>query len=385
MMIDDLLTIASDVVALAKKKGATAADALAVEGRTTDITIETGKIEKLEQSESRDIGLRVFVGHSSASISGSVFDGTSLAKMVERAIDMAKLAPPDPHAGIADPELLATTTPTLDQFSSDEISASQLEDLARATEDHALSVAGVTRSSGSSASSGRSGFGLVTSNGFAKGYQRSSVSLGISVIAGEGTAMERDYDGHGAVYASDLETPEKVGRTAGERAVRRLQPRKIASQSVPIIYDRRVASSLVNHMLGAINGSAIARDTSFLKDALGTLVFRDGVRIIDDPHRQRGLSSRPFDAEGLPTQQRAIIEDGVLTTWTLDLRSARKLGFDADRPSGTRIGVAAISLDDQCLHDGGCRLARDHDQIVIQGIAGHGVHRINHQFRDGRL
>ncbi len=326
-MIDDLLTIASDVVALARKKGATTADALAVEGRSTEISIENGKIDQVEQSESRDIGLRVFVGASSANISGSVFDQKSLNTMVERAIEMAKLAPPDQFAGIADPAQLATQMLELDLYSSEEIPASVLERMAREMEDVALAVPGVTKCSGSGASSGHGGFGLATSNGFAKGYRRNSVGLGISAIAGEGTSMERDYDGHNAIYLSDLETPEKIGRTAGERAVKRLNPRKMSSQAVPILYDRRVSSGLVSHMLGAINGSAIARGTSFLKDHKGKQIFNPSVNITDDPHRLRGLSSRPFDGEGLPTSKRKLIESGVLPEWILDLRSAKKLGL----------------------------------------------------------
>jgi PmbA protein len=326
-MIDSLLNVASDVVSLARKHGATAADALAVESGSTDVSIENGKIEKLERSESLDIGLRVFVGDSSSSISGSVFTPKALKTMVERAIDMAKLAPPDPFAGIAAEELLARDVPDLDQVSPDEISAAELEAMAREMEAIALAVPGITRSSGSGASASRSGFALVTSNGFARGYRRSSTGLGISVVAGNGTAMERDYDGHSAVYRADLETVQKIGTTAAERAVKRLNPRKVPSQAVPIIYDRRVATSLVSHMLGAISGSAIARGTSFLIDAKGHTIFKPHVTILDDPHRMRGLSSRPFDAEGLPTIRRNLIDKGVLPNWLLDLRSARKLGL----------------------------------------------------------
>jgi PmbA protein len=326
-MIDSLLNVASDVVSLARKHGATAADALAVESESTDVSIENGKIEKLERSESLDIGLRVFVGDSSSSISGSVFTPKALKTMVERAIDMAKLAPPDPFAGIAAEELLARDVPDLDQVSQDEISAAELEAMAREMEGIALAVPGITRSSGSGASASRSGFALVTSNGFARGYRRSSTGLGISVVAGTGTAMERDYDGHSAVYRADLETVQKIGTTAAERAVKRLNPRKVPSQAVPIIYDRRVATSLVSHMLGAISGSAIARGTSFLIDAKGQAIFKPHVTIVDDPHRLRGLSSRPFDAEGLPTVRRNLIDKGVLPNWLLDLRSARKLGL----------------------------------------------------------
>ncbi len=330
-MIDELLTVASDVVSRAMKKGATAADALAVEGGSTDVSIIHGKVEKLERSESRDISLRVFVGESAATISGSVFTNEALSTLVERVIAMAKLAPSDPFAGIAEKELLATKTQDFDLKSKDEISAEQLQRMAEEVEQTALAIPGVTKSSGADAYTGQGGFGLATSNGFAKGYARNSVGLSISVVAGEGTAMERDYDGHGAVYLEDLETPEKIGRTAGTRAVKRLNPRKINSQAVTIIYDWRVATSLTSHLLGAINGAAIARGTSFLKDDLGKQLFSKHINIIEDPHRSRGQSSRPFDGEGLPTIKRKIIDNGMLPMWTLDLRSARKLGL---KPTG---------------------------------------------------
>ncbi len=330
-MIDELLTVASDVVSRAIRQGATTADALAVEGISTEVSINHGKIEKLERSENRDISLRVFVGQSAATISGSVFTNDALNTLVSRVIAMARLAPPDSFAGIADKDLLATNAADFDLMSNDAITAEQLQAMAEEAEQTALAIPGVTKSSGSDAYCGRGSFGLATSNGFAKGYTRTNVGLGISVVAGSGTAMERDYDGHSAIYLADLETPEKIGRTAGTRAVRRLSPRKLESQSVPVIYDWRVATSLVSHMLGAINGAAIARGTSFLKDDLGKQLFHKQVNIVEDPHRRRGQSSRPFDGEGLPTTKRNIIDAGMLPMWTLDLRSARKLGL---KPTG---------------------------------------------------
>ncbi len=342
-MIDELLTIAADVVVRARKMGATAADALAMESRSTEVSINNGIIEKLEQSESRDIGLRVFVGESSAIISGSVFDAVSLDKLVERVIAMAKLAPPDPFAGLADASLLATDVPDLDLLSPDEITAAQLQSMAERVEAMALAVPGVTKSSGAGASSSHGGFGLVTSNGFAKGYARNGVGMSVSVVAGEGTGMERDYDGHGATYLADLESVEKIGTTAGERAVKRLNPRKLNSQSVPIIYDRRVATSLVSHCLNAINGAAIARGTSFLKGDLGKQLFRERINIVEDPLRKRGSSSRPFDGEGLPTQRRNIIDKGILTNWILDLRSARKLNL-SPTGQGSRGGPSTSNI-----------------------------------------
>lgn len=326
-MTDELLNIASDVVARALKRGATAADAMAIERRDTEISVRAGTIEKLETAESREIGLRVFAGQSSALIAGSVFTSEALDRMVERCVAMAKLAPPDQYAGLAEPSQLAKGTIDLDLISADFPTAEKLKEMALEAEAVALAVPAVTRSNGAGASASDGMIGLAASNGFARSYRRTGFGLSASVVGGEGTAMERDYDGTSANHFSDLETPTKIGRTAGERVVRRLNPRKLSSQSVPVIFDRRVASSLIGHFAGAINGGAISRGVSFLKDHMGKAVFKSGISIIDDPLRPRGPSSRSFDGEGLPVQRRALIEKGVLTGWVLDLRSSRQLGL----------------------------------------------------------
>jgi PmbA protein len=326
-MKDDLLNIASDVVKRALKAGATAADAMAVDGRSTEVSLRAGVIEKLEQSEAREVGLRVFAGQSSAMIAGSVLTSEALDRLVERCVAMAKLAPPDSYSGLADPAQLATGVIDLDLVSADYPNAEKLKAMAHEAEQAALAVQGVSKSNGAGASASDSSIGLAASNGFARSYRRTGFGLSASVIGGEGTSMERDYDGTSANHFSDLETPEKIGRTAGERVIRRLNPRKLSSQSVPVIYDRRVASSLIGHMAGAINGGAIARGVSFLKDDMGKAIFKSNINIIDDPLRLRGPSSRSFDGEGLPVQRRAFIQNGVLTGWVLDLRSARQLGL----------------------------------------------------------
>ena len=326
-MTHDLLSIANDLVQMALKAGATSADAMAISARDQGVTLRHGVIEEFEQSESQDVGLRVFVGQSAALIGGSVLTRDGLQRLVDRAIAMAKLAPPDPFSGIAEPSQLATEFPDLDLVSKTETSMEQLQALAKRAEDAGLAIAGVTRSNGGSASSSRRSVAMAASNGFARSWDRTSFSISASVVSGEGTAMERDYDGHGASHFEDLESPEKIGTTAGERAVARLNPRKIASQRIPVLYDRRVASSLVGHLLGGINGGSIARGTSFLKEDLGKAIFAPHVTLVEDPHRLRGPASRPCDGEGLPTIKRNIIEQGVLTTWIMDLRAARQLGL----------------------------------------------------------
>lgn len=339
----DLLDIAKDLLRLARKEGATTADAVVAEGNDRSVSIRNGEIETLEQAEAREATVRVYVGQSSASMSGSVLTPDALERLVSRAVAMAKLAPPDPHAGLADPAQLATTFPEIDVCSDEFVSMDQIRDRALEAERAALAVPGVSKSNGAGASSYSGRSAIIASNGFERTSRRTSFGNSVSVIAGEGTTMERDYDGHGAIYWSDLEPAEKIGRTAGERAARRMNPRKLSSQTVPVIFDRRISTSLIGHLVGGISGAAIARGTSFLKSDLGKALFRPEVTIIDDPLRKRGLASRAVDGEGLPVQRRAIIDTGVLTNWILDLRSARKLNL-APTGQGGRGGPSTSNV-----------------------------------------
>ena len=342
-MIDELIGLAGAAVAHARKFGADAVHAVAADGRSTEISVLDGKIEKVEQAEARDISLKVFVGKSSASISGSVLTAEAIHRLAENAVRMAKLAPPDPYAGIADPDQLATVIPELDLEAHDLPDPKRLEEIAMRAEAAGLAVKGVTKSSGAGASRSETSVGIAISNGFAQGFRRTGVGVSMSAIAGEGLGMQRDYDYSSAIHYVDLRDPDTVGRTAGERAVERVNPRKVKSQSVPVIYDRRVASGLIGHLLGAINGAAIARGTSFLKEAMGSQVFGSHITIVEDPHMLRGLGSRPFDGEGLPCTRRNLIEDGVLTGWILDLRSARQLGL-APTGQGSRGGPTTSNV-----------------------------------------
>lgn len=330
-MIDELLNLASDTVKKALRQGADAAEAMIVDSRGTSTTIRDGNIEALEQSDSRDIGIRVFVGQSSAMISASVLTLEAITRIITNAIAVARLAPPDPFVGIAAPEQLAHTFPDLDLVSPSLPDARTLERLARDAEDAARSVKGVTKSNGAGASCSDRTIVMAASNGFARGYRKTGAGVSASVIAGEGTAMERDYDYSSAVHYADLRPPAEVGAEAGRRAVRRLNPRKVKSQQVPVFFDKRVSSSLIGHLLSAINGASIARGTSFLKDRMGEAIFSERVTIVEDPFIRRGHASRPFDGEGLSGSQRNIIDNGTLTGWLLDLRSARQLGL---KPTG---------------------------------------------------
>jgi PmbA protein len=318
----DFLT---DLIARARKAGADSADAVLSVGESLSVAWRLGKVEKLERAEGHDLGLRVFVGRQQAMVSTTDHSPANLADFIERAVAMAKAVPEDPFCGIADPDQLAKTFPELDHSDPFEPSAEILLDWARTAEEAARAVSGVTNSEGADAGWRRGRTVLATSGGFAGIEEGTSFSLSASVLAGEGTGMERDYDWTAAVYASDLEDAAKIGRLAGERAVKRLNPRKVVTTKAPVLFDPRVSGGLLRHLSGAISGGAITRGTSFLKDKLGQQIMASGVTVIDDPHRPRGFRSSAFDGEGLPTQRRAIVENGVLTTWILDLRSARQL------------------------------------------------------------
>jgi PmbA protein len=312
-------------MAWAKAAGADAADALYVNGESISVAWRMGKQERLESSEGRDLGLRVFVGQRQAIVSSTDFEPKALRALAGRAVDMARAVPEDPVCGIAPSELLASEWPDLDLDDKRRSSAKALLQMAAEAEDAARAVKGVTNSEGAEAGWGRTSVVLAASNGFTGSYRRGGYSLSCAVLAGEGTGMERDYEWSSAVHLEDLMAAARVGSNAGKFAVRRLSPRKAQSARVPVVYDRRIAGGLLGHLSSAINGRAVARGTSFLKDKMGERIFADGIRILDHPHRKRGLGSRPFDAEGLPTRRWAVIDDGVLTTWLLDLAAARQL------------------------------------------------------------
>jgi len=321
-----LANLAERLVAAARRAGADAADAIAERGVSQSVEVRDGTVEASERSEGDNMGLRAFVGRRQAVVSTNDLNG-NVDELAERAVAMARIAPEDKFAGLATPDQLATSIPDLDLLDSELPSVARLETTARAAEAAGIAVKGVSKSGGASASAGIGGTVLVTSNGFMGAYLSSRHGVSMQAIAGEGTGMEQDYDFSSAIHAADLAAPEEVGRSAGERAVRRLNPKKVATKRVPVVFDPRVAGTLVSHLSSAINGSAITRKTSFLRDRMGEQVFASGIAIIDDPLRRRGLRSHPFDAEGVAGERRALVADGVLTSWILDCTTARELGL----------------------------------------------------------
>jgi PmbA protein len=324
---DNTVDFLSDLLARAKKAGADAADALLVESSGQSATWRLGKLEKVERAESCDLGLRVFIGKRQAIVSTGDLERASLERLVERAVAIAKAVPEDPHAGLADPDQIAPKIPSLDLDDGQEPDADNLARQAAAAEEAALAHPKITNSEGAEARWSRARTTLVATNGFAGASARSSHSIGASVIAGANGAMERDYEFRTVVRARDLPEPADIGRKAAERAAARLNARKSRSRAVPIVFDPRVAGSMVRHLASAISGPAVARGTTFLKDQLGQAVFAPGVSIIDDPLRPEGLRSRAFDAEGIRAEPRRLVDHGVLTTWLLDCASARQLGL----------------------------------------------------------
>jgi len=344
----DPLNLLETLIGKAKAAGADAADALYVERASMDVTWHGKAPDRVEREEVQDLGLRFMIGKRQAFVSGTDLSPDTLDELVERAAAMARIVPEDPFAGLADPDQVAHDFPDIDSFDPDEPDVTVLTDRARAAEDAARAVDGVTQVSEAGASWSASTVHLVASNGFSGSYQRSGHSLFAVALAGEGTGMETDYEWTSKVYAADMDSPETVGRKAGERAVARLNPQRVKTAKVPVVYDRRVAGRLIGALLGAINGAAIANGTSFLKDRMDDQVFGDGINIWDDPHRRRGPRSRPFDGEGIATRKAALIENGVLKTWLLDLRSARKLGLrttgHASRGTGGPPGPSASNV-----------------------------------------
>ncbi len=316
----------SDLIRRARAAGADAADAIVVSATSVSVQRRLRKTEQVVRAEGHDLGLRVFVGNRSASVSSSAVDPAGFDALVARAVAMARIVPEDPYGGLA-AEAAAPRGLDLELDDGHEPDVEALAARAAQAEEAALSVAGVTNSEGAEAGYSRARIALVTSAGFAGQTARSSHSVSATALAGEGTGMERDYDYSSAVHLSDLEDPRAIGRVAGEKAIARLNPTRPKTMRVPVVYDPRVASSILGHLSGAINGSAIARGTSFLKERMGQQIFARGVSVIDDPRRVRGLRSREFDGEGVPTRTHTVIDDGVLTTWFLDSRSARQLGL----------------------------------------------------------
>lgn len=332
---------ARSLVAAAKKAGADHADAVVVRSRSSSVSVRLGKVEATESSESDDFSLRVFAGRRIACISANINKGADPQILAERAVAMARVSPEDPYEQLADPDRLVKTVTDLDLYDPTQIDAARMTEDALAMEEAARAVPGVSNSGGASASAGLGGMVLVTSNGFEGYYTLTRFGRSVSAIAGEGTAMERDYDMRGRLHFADLPDVAELGRTAGERAVRRLNARKVKTGMVNVMFDPRVARGIAGHISSAINGASVARKTSFLKDRMGEQVLHKNISVTDDPLRLRGAASRPFDGEGIGGEKLTMIENGVLKHWLLSGSTARELGL-AGNGRGVRSGSAVV-------------------------------------------
>lgn len=327
--IASLTEIARQAIARAMQNGADAADTLAIAGASTEVEVRDGETESVERAEARELGLRVFVGKGQAVVSAGRFGADDIATLAERGVAMAKAAPPDEHAGLPERAAMASDRPSLAIADDADPGPGDLLKFAHEAEAAGLGVEGVAKSSGASASASRRSIVLATSTGFEGAYSRTGYALSATMIAGNGTAMERDYDFSSAVHFAELGSPDTVGRSAGERAARKVNPRKLSSRKAPVVFDRRVAGGLIGHLAGAVSGAAVARGTSFLLDSLGKVVFGPGITVVDDGRAQGRPASRPFDGEGMATRRTLLIDRGRLATWLLDIHSARKLGLQS--------------------------------------------------------
>ena len=328
--MSNLSNLTERLLHAAKIAGATDADAIAVDGTSLSIDVRDGALEQAERSEGIDIGLRVLIGQRQACVSASDISDNTISAMAERAVAMAKEAPEDPYIGLAEPEQLArdwdlTALDLMDQGA--EPTPAAMEADARTAESSAMAIKGITKIDAAAAAYGRRNVHLATSNGFSGGYGRTSHSISCVAITGDGTNMERDYYGDMRIHREDLESAAEIGRKAGERTIERAGARKPPTGAFSVLFDERISSGLIGHLVQAINGTMIARGSSWLRDAMGEQVLPDTLSLIEDPLRPRATGSRPFDGEGLPSARRMIVENGILNSWTLDLATARHLGL----------------------------------------------------------
>lgn len=380
---------AAALIERARRAGADASDAVYVRDASESVTVRLGRLEDVERSENEHIGLRVFVGQRSATIGSSDLSDAALDELAARAIAMARAAPEDPYAGLAPQDRLLTGTPIdLDMTDTQEPSPRDLRAMAEEAEDAVRAIPGVTNSEGATAGSGGAVIALATSHGFTGTYGGTTRSLSAGAVAGEGSGMERDHGWRSTRHLADLPGPQEIGTQAGERAVARLNPARVKSGSMPIVFDPRVAGSLLGHLLGAMSGSSVARRSTFLMDRLGQRLFDSAISIYDEPHWQRGLRSRPFDGEGLPTGRFDLISHGVLNGWLVDSATGRQLGLPptghAARGVSGAPGVGGSNLfmlagtvtPEQLMADIG-------EGLYITDLIGHGVNGLTGDYSRG--
>jgi len=389
LTVDQARTAVEALIERATAAGAEAADAIYVGNRSSSVQVRLGELEQVDRSEGEEIGLRLFVGRRSATVASSDLADEALAALVERALAMAAQAPEDEYAGLAPDKLLQRgDLPPLDADDGQDPDPAELRARALAAEQAALAVPGVTNSSGGSASASAASIALATSAGFAGAYRASGYSCSATMIAGEGAGMQRDHAWHSARHLEDLDSAEDIGRLAGERAAARLNSTRPKPGRMPVLFDPRVATTLLGHFAGAISGSAVARKASFLQDKLGSRVFAPGVTIVDDPLRLRGLRSRPFDGEGVRVERVELVSDGVLKSWIAESASARQLGIEPTGHASRGAGGAPGASPSNFYIAAGTRsreelLAAFPEALLVTELIGHGVNGVTGDYSRG--
>ena len=389
LSVEQARSAAQALVERATAAGADAADAIYVGNRSSSVQVRLGELEQVDRSEGEEIGLRLFLGQRSATVASSDLAEQALATLVERALAMAAEAPEDQYAGLAPEKLLHRgEMPPLDADDGQEPEPAVLRARALAAEQAALAIPGVANSNGGSASASASSVALATSAGFFGAYRATGYSCSAAVIAGEGSGMQRDHAWHSARHFEDLDSAEDIGRLAGTRAVARLNSTRPKPGRMAVLFDPRVASTLLGHFSGAISGSSVARKSSFLQDKLGRRVFEPGVTIIDDPLRLRGLRSRPFDGEGVRVGRLELVSDGVLASWIAESASARQLGIEPTGHAARGAGGAPGASPSNLYLAAGSRsreelLAEFPQALLVTELIGQGVNGVTGDYSRG--
>jgi len=386
-----LETEANKLVALAKKAGATACDVVLASGDSLSVEVRDGQVEKSDRSESNSLSLRVFCDKKIASVTSNTQN--NLEKLAEQAVAMAKVSPEDEYQGLAEESRLLDASEMdnrineLDLLDVTEPQIKRMEQSAFDAEKAGLGIKGVSKSMGSGMGWSRSGFVLATSDGFSGSYERSGFSISCSLVSGEGTGMERDYDYDTAIHLEDLKAAEIIGKAAAERVVKRAGPVQVASGTFPIVCDPRISTGILGTMMGAINASAVARKTSFLRDEMGKQVATAGIQVIDDPRMVRRSGSKPFDGEGVATDRIDFVKDGVLQQWLLDSATARELSLETNGRAG-RGGTGTSPSTTNCYMKPGNQtpeeLIKDiPDGLYLTETIGHGINMVTGDYSKG--
>ena len=385
-MDEDYRSLAEEIIELTLSKGADSSDIVVAKNLSKNIGCRLGKIEEIEQSETRVLGLRTFIGNRNAIISTNDFSQNSINESIDRVISMTKLAPEDPLSKLASKTI--ETIPNLDLFDTYDLNSDELKDLALETENSALKVKGVTNSNGASSSQSKTSFHLSTSNGFSGGYKKSNFSISCSAIAGNELSMQTDYDYDSKVFFKDLKDTSLVGKQAAENTVSKCNPKKIKTCKSDVVFDPRVSRTLLSHISSLVNGVSIARGSSFLSEKMNSKIFNKEINIIDNPNIVKGLGSKPFDDEGCEMKRFNIIENGILKSWILDTTTSQQLGIKSNNRASRGMSSSPSPSPTNMFIDNGSIskneiISNIKDDFYVTDLIGQGVNLITGDYSRG--